>query len=389
MKRHFAFGVLSMSALFAHHTWAQNTPAREPLPQEQLRSFAATYQMLMSDHVTALDGPELIRHAIRGMVRAADPEGGDFYDAEEFKVFREGSRPGEASVGLEVRSRNGQMVLAPLSGAPAAEAGVQLGDVLHVVDGKSIAPLRPQQVARLLRGPAGSKVSMTVFRESTLSAETFTIERRLLVSGRASASRPAPGVLMLAIPGFYGNTLEDIVKLLQQEWQGEPVRAVVLDLRGCPGGLLDTAVAISTIFLPENVTILRTTGRLPEANFVYRASKEFYQRRAGPDPLAGLPPALKTVPVAVLVDKGTASGAEIVAAALQDHRRAVIVGRPTYGRGTIQTVRPLNGTEGVRMTTALWVTPNGKPLHAIGITPDIEVDGADAVQGAMQKLLAP
>lgn len=389
MKGRLAVVVFSISAFWVHDAMAQNTPARELLPMEQLRSLAATYQLLMSDHVTALDGPELVRNAIRGMVRAADPDGGEFYDAEEFKLFREGAKSDEASVGVEVRSRNGQMVLAPMSGAPAAQAGVQLGDVLHVLDGKSVAQLRPHQVVRLLRGPTGSKVSMTVFRESTLSAETFIIERRLNNTGRPSASRPAPGVLMLAVPGFYASTVEDIVKLLRQEWQAEPVRAVVLDLRGCPGGLLDMAIAISTIFLPENVTVLRTTGRLPEANFVYRASKEFYQRRAGPDPLAGLPSELKTVPVAVLVDKGTASGAEIVAAALQDHRRALIVGRPTYGRGNIQTVRPLNATEGVKMTTALWVTPNGKPIHAIGITPDIEAESADAVQAAMQKLLAP
>jgi carboxyl-terminal processing protease len=386
MKRHFAFGVLTISALIVHPAMAQNTPAREPLPQEQLRSFAATYQMLMSDHVTALDGPELIRHAIRGMVRAADPDAGEFYDADDFKVFREGRRAEEASVGLEIRSRNGQMVLAPISAAPAWEAGVRLGDVLHVVDGKSVGELQLHQVTRMLRGPAGSKVSMTVFRESTLTAETFTIERRPVASGRATANRPAPGVLMLAVPRFQESTVRDTVDLLRQEFQSEAPRAVLLDLRGCPGGLLDIAIAISAMFLPENATVLRTTGRLPEANFVYRAGKEFYQRRAGPDPLAGLPPELKTVPVAVLVDKGTASGAEIVAAALQDHRRAVVVGRTTYGRGSIQTVRPLNATEGLKVTTALWVTPNGKPIHAIGVTPDIEADGADAVQSALRKL---
>jgi carboxyl-terminal processing protease len=368
---------------------AQNTPAREPLPQEELRSFAATYQMLMSDHVTALDGPELIRHAIRGMVQGADPEGGEFYDADEFKSFREGNRFDEASVGLGVQSRNGRMVLVPMRGAPAAEAGVQPGDVLHVLNGKSVDQLRPHQVVRLLRGPPGSKISMTVFRESSLTAETFSIERQHHRRANPSASRPVPGVLMLAIPGFYANTTEDIAKLLQQEWEKGLIRAVVLDLRGSPGGLLDTAVAISAIFLPANVTVLRTAGRLPEANFVYRASKEFYERRDGTDPLAGLPPALKTLPVAVLVDKGTVSGAEIVAAALQDHRRAVIVGQPTYGRGTIQTVRRLGSTEGVKMTTALWVTPNGKPIQAMGITPDIETDGADALQIAVQKLLAP
>lgn len=388
MHKAIFVALLSLLFLAPREAAAQNAPARELRPLEQLRVLAGVYQMLLSDHVTKLDGPELVYHAIRGMVRGADPEGGEFYGSDDFKQFREGRKVGEVAIGMQIRPRNGQLMLAPLSGGSATEAGVRLDDVLHAVDGKRVSRMQVHEISSMLRGPEGSKVTLTVFRESSLTVETIAVERKAEVEQKPSLSRPSPGVALLRIPTFNEATLRSTVDILLREWQSEPIRAMLLDLRGCPGGLLEVANALSTIFLPENVTVVRMAGRLPEANFVYRASKEFYQRQAGPDPLAGLPAALKTVPLAVLVDNATTSGAEIVAAALQDNRRAVIVGKRTYGRGSIQTVRPLGPTEGVKVTTAYWTSPNGKTIHGEGVTPDIEAESPEAVQAAVRKLLA-
>jgi carboxyl-terminal processing protease len=148
----------------------------------------------------------------------------------------------------------------------------------------------------------------------------------------------------------------------------------VLDLRNDPGGLLDAAVAISAAFLPENVTVTSTNGQLPESKFVYKAAPEFYQRRAGADPLRRLPPQLKNVPLVVLVNEGSASASEIVAGALQDHKRATVLGSQTFGKGSVQTVRPLGPDTGLKLTTARYYTPSGKSIQAKGIVPDVMVD---------------
>lgn len=365
---------VSTALLLSLPAAAQNRPAPEALPMEELRTLASVYSMLRAELAKEPDARVLLKNAIQGMARGADPQN-EYYDAEAFKEFRAGSSRGDqSSVGVEVRAVAGNhLVLHPLSGGPAAEAGVQFGDVLHAVDGKRTSQMTPHQVFTLLQGPQGSRVALTVFRESSLTVEAITVERKQFILSKPSLERTASGAVVLRVNQFQESTLQDAANLLAEAWQKERYRGIVLDLRGSPGGLLDIAIGVATMFLPQGATVAATHGRLPESNFVYKASPEFYMRRGGADPLRRLPADVRTLPLAVLIDEGTAAGAEIVAAALQDYQRAVLIGRRTFGRASIQTVRPLSPTEGLKYTTSYWFTPTGKSIHEVGVKPDIDM----------------
>jgi carboxyl-terminal processing protease len=185
-----------------------------------------------------------------------------------------------------------------------------------------------------------------------------------------------PGYAWIRLSQFQERTVEDFVKKVDEIYKQDPnLKGLVLDLRNDPGGLLDAAVAISTAFLPANVTVVSTDGQLAESKAVYKAAPEFYQRRASDsDVLRSLPAALKTVPLVVLVNEGSASASEIVAGALQDHKRATIIGSQTFGKGSVQTVRPLGPDTGLKITTARYYTPNGTSIQAKGIVPNVLVD---------------
>ena len=184
-----------------------------------------------------------------------------------------------------------------------------------------------------------------------------------------------PGYGWVRLSQFQDRTVEDFVKKIEEIYKQEPnLKGLVLDLRNDPGGLLDAAVAVSAAFLPENVTVVSTNGQLADSKFTYKAAPEFYLRRGGNDPLKRLPAALKTVPLVVLVNEGSASASEIVAGALQDYKRGAILGSQTFGKGSVQTVRPLGPDTGIKLTTARYYTPNGKSIQAKGIVPDVMVD---------------
>ena len=184
-----------------------------------------------------------------------------------------------------------------------------------------------------------------------------------------------PGYAWIRLSQFQERTVDDFVRKVEEVYKQEPrLKGLVLDLRNDPGGLLDAAVAISAAFLPENVTVVSTNGQLADSKATYKASPEFYARRGQGDPLKRLPAAIKTVPLVVLVNEGSASASEIVAGALQDHKRATLMGSQTFGKGSVQTVRPLGPDTGIKITTARYYTPNGRSIQAKGIVPDVMVD---------------
>jgi len=203
---------------------------------------------------------------------------------------------------------------------------------------------------------------MTIIREEI---KTVSVKSKMLESGYA----------WLRLSQFQDRTVEDFVRKVEEIYKAEPqLKGLVLDLRNDPGGLLDAAVAVSAAFLPENVTVVSTNGQLSESKFIYKASPEFYQRRSGSDPLKRLPAAIKTVPLVVLVNEGSASASEIVAGALQDHQRATIMGSQTFGKGSVQTVRSLGPDTALKITTARYFTPAGRSIQARGIVPDVMLD---------------
>ena len=214
-------------------------------------------------------------------------------------------------------------------------------DQLYAVDGVRIKGIDASLVGRKLAGAPGTNVALTVFRESTLSVHTFQVERKAFTVRGAELVRLAAGVVHLRVAYFTASALQEAADALKAASRAEPFQALVLDLRGCPGGLLESSVGFAAMFLPKDAMVVRTSGASPESNFTYLAAPAFYQRKGCADPLADLPAEIQSMPIAVLVDNATASGAEIVTAALQDHKRAVIIGRPTFGRASIQTVRPL------------------------------------------------
>jgi len=202
-----------------------------------------------------------------------------------------------------------------------------------------------------------------------------TITREEIRTQSVRSKVVEPGYAWIRLSQFQDRTVEDFVRKMEEIYKQEPnLKGLVLDLRNDPGGLLDAAVAISAAFLQDNVTVVSTNGQLADSKFTYKASPEYYQRRGGSDPLKRLPAAMKTVPLVVLVNEGSASASEIVAGALQDYKRGTIMGSQTFGKGSVQTVRPLGPDTGLKITTARYYTPSGTSIQAKGIVPNVLVD---------------
>lgn len=358
------------------------------LPREELQVLASAYSEVQRSLAQKPDDRALIVAAIKGLLRGADPESGAYFTAEEFEAFRRPKRVDQEGIGAEIKFKGDQYILAPLEGSPAAQAGVVFADQLYAVDGVRIKGLEPSLVGKMLAGSPGTKVALTVFRESTLSVHTIQVDRKAFAVQGAHLSRPAPGVALLRVAYFNASALQEAVDALKTAWREKPFQAVILDLRGCPGGLLDSTVGFAAMFLPKDAMVVRTAGTSPESNVTYLAAPAFYQQKGRSDPLADLPLEIKTMPMAVLVDQATASGGEIVAAALQDHKRAAIIGRTTSGRASIQTVRPLQ-IGAIKFTSSYYFPPSDRKIDGKGITPDHVVEdtwAADTMRAALTVL---
>jgi carboxyl-terminal processing protease len=216
---------------------------------------------------------------------------------------------------------------------------------------------------------------LTVFRKSESRSFPVTIIREEIRMQSVRAKMVDPGYGWVRVSQFQDRTVDDFVKKVEDLYKQDPnLKGLVLDLRNDPGGLLDGAVALSAAFLPADVVVVTTNGQLPESRATFRASPQYYVRRGGPDPLRRLPAAVKTVPLVVLVNEGSASASEIVAGALQDHQRATIMGAQTFGKGSVQTIRPLPADTALKITTARYYTPSGRSIQAKGIEPDVWLD---------------
>lgn len=346
-----------------------------PLPLEELQQLAAVFGMVKSDYVEPVDEKKLITDAISGMVASLDPHS-VYFDKKSYKEFREGTSGRFVGVGIEISQEDGLVkVVSPIEGSPADRAGLKPNDLITRIDATAVKGLSLNDAVKKMRGEPQTKVVLTIFRKDENRTFPVTIIREEIRTQSVRSKVVEPGYAWIRLSQFQERTVEDFVTKIYQIYKQEPkLKGLVLDLRNDPGGLLDAAVAISAAFLPENVTVVSTNGQLAESKFTYKASPEFYQRRNGPDPLQSLPAALKTVPLVVLVNEGSASASEIVAGALQDHKRATIMGNQTFGKGSVQTVRPLGPDTGIKLTTARYYTPSGKSIQARGIVPDVLVD---------------
>lgn len=347
-----------------------------PLPLEEMQQLAAVFGIVKSDYVEPVDEKKLINDAIGGMVSGLDPHS-QFFDRKSFKEFREGTTGKFVGVGIEIGMEDGLVkIVSPIEGSPAFRAGLKSGDLISRIDDTAVRGLSLNDAVKKMRGDANTKVLLTIFRKDENRSFPVTITREEIRTQSVRGKIVEPGYAWIRLSQFQERTVEDFVKKVDEIYKQDPnLKGLVLDLRNDPGGLLDAAVAISTAFLPANVTVVSTDGQLAESKAVYKAAPEFYQRRASDsDVLRSLPAALKTVPLVVLVNEGSASASEIVAGALQDHKRATIIGSQTFGKGSVQTVRPLGPDTGLKITTARYYTPNGTSIQAKGIVPNVLVD---------------
>ena len=346
-----------------------------PLPLEELQQLANVFGMVKSDYVEPVDEKKLISDAITGMVASLDPHSA-YFDKKSFKEFREGTSGRFVGVGIEISQEDGLVkVVSPIEGSPADRAGLKPNDLITRIDDTAVKGLSLNEAVKRMRGEPKSKVVLTIYRKDESRTFPVTIIREEIRTQSVRSKVIEPGYAWVRLSQFQERTVEDFTTKVEAIYKQEPnLKGMVLDLRNDPGGLLDAAVAISAAFLPENVVVVSTNGQLAESKFVYKAAPEFYLRRSGNDPLRRLPAALKTVPLVVLVNEGSASASEIVAGALQDHKRATIMGNQTFGKGSVQTVRPLGPDTGIKLTTARYYTPSGKSIQAKGIIPDVMLD---------------
>jgi carboxyl-terminal processing protease len=345
------------------------------LPFEELQQLAAVFGMVKSDYVEQVDEKKLITDAISGMVAGLDPHS-QYFDKKSFKEFREGTTGKFVGVGIEIGMEDGLVkVVSPIEGSPAFRAGLKSGDLITKIDETMVKGLTLDQAVKRMRGEPGTKVQLMLFRKAETRSFPVTIVREEIRSVSVRSKMVEPGYAWLRVSQFQDRTVDDFVRRIEDLYKQDPnLKGIVLDLRNDPGGLLEASVAISAAFLPSDVTVVSTNGQIPESKAVFKASPDSYMRRGGNDPLKRLPEALKSVPLVVLVNEGSASASEIVAGALQDNKRATIMGAQTFGKGSVQTVRQLSADTALKITTARYYTPNGRSIQAKGIVPDVMLD---------------
>ena len=345
------------------------------LPLEELQQLAAVFGMVKTDYVEPVDEKKLITDAIGGMVSGLDPHS-QYFDKKTFKEFREGTTGKFVGVGIEIGMEDGLVkVVSPIEGSPAFRAGIRSGDLITKIDDTVVKGLSMDQAVKRMRGEPNTKVVLTIFRKSESRSFPVTIVREEIRVQSVRSKILEPGYAWLRVSQFQDRTVDDFVRKLEEIYKQEPqLKGLVLDLRNDPGGLLEASVAISAAFLPADAVVVSTNGQIAESKQTFKAAPQDYLRRGGADPLRGLPAALKTVPLVVLVNEGSASASEIVAGALQDHKRAIVMGAQTFGKGSVQTVRQLSPDTALKITTARYYTPQGKSIQATGIVPDVMLD---------------
>ena len=345
------------------------------LPIEELQQLAAVFGMVKTDYVEPVDEKKLIGDAIGGMVAGLDPHS-QYFDKKSFKEFREATTGRFVGIGIEMGMEDGMVkVVSPIEGSPAFRAGMKSGDLIVKIDDTVVKGLTVDQAVKKMRGEPGTKVVLTVFRKSESRTFPVNITREEIRVQSVRAKVIEPGYAWLRVSQFQDRTVDDFARKLEEIYKQDPnLKGLVLDLRNDPGGLLEGAVAVSAAFLPSDVTVVSTNGQIADSKQTFKATPEYYMRRGGNDPLKKLPDAVKRVPLVVLVNEGSASASEIVAGALQDNKRALVMGAQTFGKGSVQTVRQLSPDTALKITTARYYTPSGASIQAKGIVPDVMLD---------------
>ncbi len=335
-----------------------------PLPLNEVRMFTEALDRIRMSYVEEIDDQTLLENAIRGMLAGLDPHSA-YMAGDEFDLLEETTTGEFGGLGVEVGRENGYIrVISPIDDSPADRAGIKAGDLIIQIDNKPLREMLPEEAAQMMRGAPGTDVTVTVAREGQEPFD-LTITREVIALSSVRSRIIAPGYAYLRISQFRVNTgteLEEEIEELyaQNEAIDQPIKGMVLDLRNNPGGILQASVSVVDAFINEG-RIVYTEGRLEQTGLDFSATRKT---------VAG------DVPLVVLINNGSASASEIVAGALQDHGRAIIMGKRSFGKGSVQTVLPLDERRAIKLTTSLYFTPSGRSIQAQGIEPDIEVDEA-------------
>ncbi len=338
---------------------AKETPTEEDegLPLKELRIFANIFGRVKQDYVEPVSDRELLDHAIRGMLEGLDPHSA-YLDEEHYKEIQEGTSGEFGGLGIEVGMEDGFIkVIAPIDDTPAQKAGIQAGDLIVRLDDKPVKGMSLTDAVKIMRGKPGTKIKLTIRRSGEPKPLVFEITRAIIKQASVKSRELAPGFGYVRLAQFQAPTPKDMLRAIRklEKKAGGRLKGLVLDLRNNPGGVLQAAVAVSDAFLNEGL-IVYTQGREKSSRMEFKAQPG--------DELEG-------APLVVLVNEGSASASEIVAGALQDHKRAVIMGRTTFGKGSVQSIIPISGKIAIKLTTARYYTPNGRSIQAEGIEPDI------------------
>lgn len=349
--------------------------ASTPLPLNELRTFAEVFGRIKQDYVEPVEDKKLINEAINGMLTGLDPHSA-YLDPEAYKELREGTQGEFGGLGIEIGSEDGFIkVIAPIEDTPAFRAGLKSGDLIVKIDETSARGLSTTDAVKKMRGKPGTKITLTIARKSENRTFTVQITRAIIKTKSVRWKLLEPDYGYVRVAQFQEHTVENLVDALVavSKDNKKPLKGLIIDLRDDPGGLLNAAVGVSAAFLPKDALVVYTEGRAPDAKMRLTASVQNYSRK-GKDPLNRLPAEMRDIPLVVLVNAGTASASEIVAGALQDHKRAVVVGVQTFGKGSVQSILPLGSAGGIKLTTARYFTPNGRSIQAKGIEPDVVVE---------------
>jgi len=372
----FFGGVIGVAISINYSAIAQRSAAL-PLPIEELRSFTEVFGRIKSDYVETVTDKKLITEAINGMLSGLDPHSA-YLDQDAFKEMQVGTQGEFGGLGIEVGMEDGYVrVVSPIDDSPASRAGIKAGDLIIKLDDSAVKGLTLGDAVKRMRGKPNTQIILTVLRKGETKPLLFTLTRAVIKIQSVKSKLLEPGYAYLRVTQFQEHTGETLAHDIEKLFKANngAMRGLILDLRNDPGGLLNGAVAVSAAFLPTNALVVYTDGRSEDAKMRLKAAPEDYLRGRGKeDFLKKLPPEVKSVPMVVLVNGGSASASEIVAGALQDHERAVIMGQQTFGKGSVQTILPLGNNTAIKLTTARYYTPKGRSIQAKGIVPDIPLD---------------
>lgn len=343
-----------------------------PLPLDELRQFSSVFAAIKNNYVETVTDKKLIDGAISGMLSDLDPHSA-YLDADAFKEMQTATQGEFGGLGIEVGTEDGVVkVISPIEDTPAARAGIRAGDLITKINDTSTKGLSLTDAVKMMRGPVKTPITLTISRQGQAQPIVVKLVRDTIKVRSVRSKTLDNDIGYIRIAQFQEKTGADLVRHLKELGAKGVPKGLVLDLRNDPGGLLSSAIGVSAAFLKPDTLVVSTDGRAPDSKHKYLANASDYAR-GEPDYLVGVPEWAKTVPMVVLVNVGSASASEIVAGALQDHKRATIMGNRTFGKGSVQVILPISENTAIKLTTSRYFTPSGRSIQAKGIEPDLPV----------------